>query len=246
MMMGLNLKYAFLTESRDARAVRVGYLGRPLVTRGLLLVLYSCLLDFCAVSPSASLHRLFILSSIFRVLWTLWFSPFCGAAAAPLSLYRFHRGGAPSFGSSAPASGNNLSDRRSSSDPANEVPSYSLSSYIPKIEIDRFDGKSDFVMWRRKMKAVLVQNKIALAICSPEEYPESWTGEILKEKLGLTGENLLVIALKVVPNQERKAKKNVFIGKEGNMKNKCFKRIKEEKQRKHSKGVNKVDTTHVF
>ncbi|KAI5666021.1 hypothetical protein M9H77_15874 [Catharanthus roseus] len=77
------------------------------------------------------------------------------------------------FGSSAPASVNNLSDLRSSSDPA-----------IPKIDTYRFDGKSDFVMWRRKMKAVLVQNKIAPAICSPEKYPESWKGEILKEKIG--------------------------------------------------------------
>ncbi|KAI5658298.1 hypothetical protein M9H77_27091 [Catharanthus roseus] len=84
---------------------------------------------------------------------------------------------------------------------------------VPKIETDRFDGKSDFVMWRRKMKAVLVQNKIAPAICSPEEYPESWKDEILKEKLG-------------------------------HMKNKCFKRIKDEKQRKRGKGGNKVDKTH--
>ncbi|KAI5659211.1 hypothetical protein M9H77_28004 [Catharanthus roseus] len=54
---------------------------------------------------------------------------------------------------------------------------------VPKIETDRFDGKYDFVMWRRKMKIVLVQNKIAPTICSPKEYPESWKGEILKEKL---------------------------------------------------------------
>ncbi|KAI5669380.1 hypothetical protein M9H77_19233 [Catharanthus roseus] len=40
---------------------------------------------------------------------------------------------------------------------------------VPKIETDKFDGKSDFVMWRRKMKAVLVQNKIAPAICSHEK-----------------------------------------------------------------------------
>ncbi|KAI5673634.1 hypothetical protein M9H77_13998 [Catharanthus roseus] len=31
---------------------------------------------------------------------------------------------------------------------------------VPKIETDKFHGKSYFVMWRRKMKAVLVQNKI--------------------------------------------------------------------------------------
>ncbi|KAI5664694.1 hypothetical protein M9H77_24017 [Catharanthus roseus] len=35
---------------------------------------------------------------------------------------------------------------------------------VPKIETDRFDGKSDFVMWRRKMKAILVQNKIVLCV----------------------------------------------------------------------------------
>ncbi|KAI5675511.1 hypothetical protein M9H77_06461 [Catharanthus roseus] len=55
---------------------------------------------------------------------------------------------------------------------------------ISKIETDKFDGKSDFVMWRRKMKAVFVQNKISHAICSPEEYSESRKGEILSEKLG--------------------------------------------------------------
>ncbi|KAI5675759.1 hypothetical protein M9H77_06709 [Catharanthus roseus] len=71
---------------------------------------------------------------------------------------------------------------------------------VPKIETDRFDGKSNFVMWQGKMKAVLVQNKIAPAICSPEEYPESWKGEILEVKLDLDlqkenkshGENLFV------------------------------------------------------
>ncbi|KAI5649091.1 hypothetical protein M9H77_35096 [Catharanthus roseus] len=55
---------------------------------------------------------------------------------------------------------------------------------IPKIETNKFDGKLDFVMWRRKMKAFLVQNKISPAICCPEEYLESWRGEILTEKLG--------------------------------------------------------------
>ncbi|KAI5662840.1 hypothetical protein M9H77_22163 [Catharanthus roseus] len=54
---------------------------------------------------------------------------------------------------------------------------------VPKTETDRFDGKSDFVMLRRKMKAVLVQNKIAPAICSPKEYPESWKRKVLKKKL---------------------------------------------------------------
>ncbi|KAI5677758.1 hypothetical protein M9H77_08708 [Catharanthus roseus] len=39
---------------------------------------------------------------------------------------------------------------------------------VPKIETDKFDDKYDFVMWRRKMKAVSVQNKIlpeVLCVC---------------------------------------------------------------------------------
>ncbi|KAI5670951.1 hypothetical protein M9H77_11315 [Catharanthus roseus] len=63
---------------------------------------------------------------------------------------------------------------------------------VPKIETDRFDGKSDFVMWRRKMKTVLVQNKIAPAICSPEEYPESWKDLDLQKENKSYGENLFV------------------------------------------------------
>ncbi|KAI5671107.1 hypothetical protein M9H77_11471 [Catharanthus roseus] len=55
----------------------------------------------------------------------------------------------------------------------------------PKIETDKFDGKSDFAMWRRKMKAVLIQNKIDPAICSPEEYPESRKGLSFKSKNGI-------------------------------------------------------------
>ncbi|KAI5657120.1 hypothetical protein M9H77_25913 [Catharanthus roseus] len=98
---------------------------------------------------------------------------------------------------------------------------------VPKIETDRFDGKSDFVMWRRKMKAVLIQYKIAPASYIPEEYPESWKGEILKEKLG-DAHSYLTLHLN------------------DNMKNKSFKRIKDEKQRKHGKGGNKVDKTHGF
>ncbi|KAI5661862.1 hypothetical protein M9H77_21185 [Catharanthus roseus] len=36
---------------------------------------------------------------------------------------------------------------------------------VQKIETDKFDSKFDFVMWRRKMKAVMVQNKIAPILC---------------------------------------------------------------------------------
>ncbi|KAI5659465.1 hypothetical protein M9H77_28258 [Catharanthus roseus] len=38
-------------------------------------------------------------------------------------------------------------------------------------------------VWCLKVKAILVQNKIAPAICTLYKYPESWTGEILAKKL---------------------------------------------------------------
>ena len=41
-----------------------------------------------------------------------------------------------------------------------------------KIEIEKFDGKGDFSMWKKKMRAVLVQQKCAKAIGDPSEFPE--------------------------------------------------------------------------
>ncbi|KAI5675631.1 hypothetical protein M9H77_06581 [Catharanthus roseus] len=100
---------------------------------------------------------------------------------------------------------------------------------VPKIETDKFDGKSDFVMWQRKMKAVLVQNKIAPAICCPEEYPESWKGEILSEKLGdahsclilhltdnnISDENIAVILLNALPESFNDVKSAIKYNKDG-------------------------------
>ncbi|KAI5648759.1 hypothetical protein M9H77_34764 [Catharanthus roseus] len=54
----------------------------------------------------------------------------------------------PRFGSSAPAT---IDHTRSEG----TVEFLKSSHRIPKIETDKFDGKSDFVMWRKKMKAVL-------------------------------------------------------------------------------------------
>ncbi|KAI5676448.1 hypothetical protein M9H77_07398 [Catharanthus roseus] len=61
----------------------------------------------------------------------------------------------------------------------------------------------------RKMKAVLVQNKIAPAICSPEKYPESWKGEVLSEKLG-DAHNCLTLHLTDNVLREIDEKDNAF------------------------------------
>lgn len=42
-----------------------------------------------------------------------------------------------------------------------------------KLETDKFDGRGDFSMWKRKMKVSLVQNKVTYAICSHDKYRES-------------------------------------------------------------------------
>ncbi|KAI5668948.1 hypothetical protein M9H77_18801 [Catharanthus roseus] len=85
---------------------------------------------------------------------------------------------------------------------------------VPKIETERFDGKSDFVMWRRKMKVVLVQNKIAPAICSPEEYSESWKGEVLKEKLEKISDYVAIILLNALPDSFNDVKSAIKYGRD--------------------------------
>lgn len=52
-----------------------------------------------------------------------------------------------------------------------------------KLDTEMFDGHSNFSRWRRKMKVVLVKNRVVPAILSPEKYPESLKGEILAKKL---------------------------------------------------------------
>ena len=41
-----------------------------------------------------------------------------------------------------------------------------------KIEIEKFDGKGDFGMWKKKMKAIMVQKKCVKAIGDPSDLPE--------------------------------------------------------------------------
>ena len=48
-----------------------------------------------------------------------------------------------------------------------------------KIELEIFDGKGDFLLWRKKMKAVLIQQKVGKAL--DESYPTAWTEDKKKE-----------------------------------------------------------------
>ena len=44
---------------------------------------------------------------------------------------------------------------------------------LTKIEIERFDGKGDFALWRVRMRAILVQMKIAKALEGENGLPET-------------------------------------------------------------------------
>ena len=46
-----------------------------------------------------------------------------------------------------------------------------------KFEIEKFDGKGDFGMWRKKMRAILVQQKVAKALGGEQEMPSTMTDE---------------------------------------------------------------------
>ncbi|BBN12132.1 hypothetical protein Mp_5g17630 [Marchantia polymorpha subsp. ruderalis] len=48
---------------------------------------------------------------------------------------------------------------------------------LAKMEIERFNGKGDFALWRQRMKAILVQMKISKAIDTEAKHAESVTAE---------------------------------------------------------------------
>lgn len=42
-----------------------------------------------------------------------------------------------------------------------------------KINVERFDGKADFRLWRRRMYAILVQQKVARTLEGDKKLPET-------------------------------------------------------------------------
>lgn len=48
-----------------------------------------------------------------------------------------------------------------------------MSSMSAKFELDKFDEKGDFGFWKKKMKALLVQQKVSKALDAPSKLPTS-------------------------------------------------------------------------
>ena len=75
-----------------------------------------------------------------------------------------------------------------------------------RIDIERFDGKGDFSIWKKKIKAVLVQQKCAKAISDPSEFPEvmkaSEKQEIMENAYSLLILNLADNVLRQVDEED--------------------------------------------
>lgn len=48
---------------------------------------------------------------------------------------------------------------------------------ISKVEIDRFDGKTDFSIWKKRIKAVLVQMKVAKDLEGESKLPTTMSDD---------------------------------------------------------------------
>ena len=77
---------------------------------------------------------------------------------------------------------------------------------LSKVEIEKLDGKDDFTTWKKKMRAVLVQQKCAKAISDPFEFPEmmesSQKQEILENAYSLLILNLADNVLRQVDEED--------------------------------------------
>ena len=77
---------------------------------------------------------------------------------------------------------------------------------LSKIDIENFDGKGDFSMWKKKMRAVLIQQKCAKAISDPSKFPEvmksSKKHEIMENPYSLLILNLVDNVLRQVDEEE--------------------------------------------
>jgi len=61
-----------------------------------------------------------------------------------------------------------------------------------KVEIERFDGKGDFSLWRKRMKAVLVQMKIAKALEGDKGFPTTMSDADKAEALEMAYSTLIL------------------------------------------------------
>lgn len=65
---------------------------------------------------------------------------------------------------------------------------------LARFEIEKFDGKGDFGLWKAKIKAILVQRKAHKALLDPSTLPQTLTAQE-KEDTELTAYGTLILNL---------------------------------------------------
>lgn len=63
---------------------------------------------------------------------------------------------------------------------------------LTKVKIERFDGKGDFSLWRIRMRAILVQMKIAKALEVEKGFPETMSATEKNEAFEMAYSTLIL------------------------------------------------------
>ncbi|TXG53866.1 hypothetical protein EZV62_019122 [Acer yangbiense] len=71
-------------------------------------------------------------------------------------------------------------------EPVHTFGNFNNSVFAMKFDIDKFDGTGDFRIWRRKVKALLSQQKILKAIEGPKKLPDRMNNEQKNDMLEMT------------------------------------------------------------
>lgn len=61
-----------------------------------------------------------------------------------------------------------------------------------KFEVERFDGKGDFSLWKKKMRTLLVQQKVAKSLDNPDVRPEGMTEDQFNEMKEITYNTIIL------------------------------------------------------
>ncbi|KAL5541128.1 hypothetical protein UlMin_043414 [Ulmus minor] len=73
-----------------------------------------------------------------------------------------------------------------------------------RVELEKFNGKGDFSLWRRKMRVILVQQKCARALGGEKDLPEKLSQEKKKDMMELAYSTII---LNLADNGLRKVEK---------------------------------------
>ncbi|MDV3183834.1 MAG: hypothetical protein Q8847_02655 [Sweet potato little leaf phytoplasma] len=75
-----------------------------------------------------------------------------------------------------------------------------------KFEVERFDDRGDFSLWKKKMRALLVQEKVSKALDDPATHPPTMTAAEKEEMLETAYSTIILYLADNVLRQVHEAK----------------------------------------